>query len=219
MAAAAGACDLANLVDGRFGWFEGIRDDRICGWTYAPGAPERALEVTLATTSGARLTILADRFRADLQAAALGDGWHGFSAPLAALPGAEGGADCSWSDTGRALPGSPWSAPARAARSFRAGRVTLTFDPPFPGDPRLAGHARDRLEPLRRLRLQARCAGGFVSTTTASLHRGRRRGEAGDGFHGFVLALPAPLRMMVGGVEIFDAARGVRIARLGARSL
>ncbi|HEY2179483.1 MAG TPA: hypothetical protein VGH15_12960 [Caulobacteraceae bacterium] len=216
---ASGASDLERPIDGRLGWFEGVRDDRICGWTYDPARPGRPLEVTLATASGARRSILADRFRADLQAAGACDGWHGFSIPLAVLPDAEGGVECLWSDSGRALSGSPWSAPRGSGRAFRAGSVMLSLDPPNPGDPRLTGYVHDRHEPLRRLRLRARRGDDFVSSTTASLHRGRRRGEAGDGFHGFILALPAPLRMLEGGVEIVDADSGRRLAWLGARSL
>jgi hypothetical protein len=207
----------AAPADGRLGWFEGVRDDRLCGWTFLPAEPWRSFEVTLEASGGLTRTVRADRFRADLQAAGAGDGYFGFSIPAAWLPGAALGASCLWTDLGVALPGSPWD-PSRTRR-FRAGALLAAFDRPPAGDPRLSGWVRDRRAPLRRVRLAARVAGEEVSGAVACLYRrGSSRGR-GDDFHGFVLALPAPLRLLAGGLDMVDADDGSLLARLGPRSL
>jgi hypothetical protein len=206
-------------ADGRVGWFEGVREGRLCGWAFVPGDTSRILEVTLTSSAGAMLTVRADRFRADLQAAGGGDGWHGFSAPTTALPGAESAASCTWSDLGLALPGSPWSAPRRPGRRYRAGSVTLLVDTPAAGDPRLTGYVRDRAHPLRRLTLAAVGPAGELATTIASLYRDDQGRPAGDGFHGFMLPLPTPPRLIEGFISIVDADHDRVLARLGSHSL
>jgi hypothetical protein len=204
-------------ANGRFGWFEGIRDDKLCGWTFLPADLSCAFDVTLVAAGGASRTVRADRFRADLQAAGTADGYFGFSIPAASLPGAVRGARCAWTDLGLDLPGSPWK-PSRA-RTFRAGAVVASIDRPPAGDPRLSGWVRDRRAPLRRVRLVARIGGQTVSSAVASLHRrGPRQGRS-DAFHGFILSLPAPLRLLADGVDIFDADENRLLARLAPRSL
>jgi hypothetical protein len=205
-------------IDGRLGWFEGVREDRICGWTYEPTRPEEVLEVTLSARGGAALTLRADRLRAELPTAAESGGYHGFSAPLAMLPGAEEGATCVWSDGGLALPGSPWSPAERDGRRFRAGSMVLKFDSPPAGDPRLTGYVFDSREPFRRVRLCARALAGDVGEAVASLYRDDR-GLPGDGFHGFVLRLPAPLRALGGRLEVIDVVQDRTLARLGPKTL
>jgi hypothetical protein len=203
---------------GRLGWFEGVREDRICGWTYDRDRPHAALDVTIAVADGGRLTVPADRLRADLQSVDASGGYHGFSAPIALLPGAERGATCVWSDSGFALPGSPWAPPRRGGRRFGSGSVVLELDPPVAGDPRLTGYAWDRRQPLRRVSLRARSHGEDVARTLATLYRPEAR-SPGDRFHGFALGLPAPLRMLADGLEIIDDDLGRSLARLGPKSL
>ena len=204
--------------DGRLGWFEGVREERLCGWTYDPKRPEEALEVTISVANGGALTVRADRLRADLQAAGENSGYHGFSVPLASLPGADHGATCAWAEDGLALPGSPCTPPNRKGRRFGSRSVVLKFDPPLAGDPRLTGYAFDRRHPLRRIRLRAQDRGHDVAETIASLYR-PEKDLAGDVFHGFVLGLPAPLRMLAGGLAIIDGDGGATLARLGPKSL
>jgi hypothetical protein len=144
------------------------------------------------------------------------DCYHGFSLPTAALPGAEKGAMCVWTDLDLPLPGSPWSPQRGFAKRYRVGSVVLELDRPLAGDPRLTGYALDRHEPFRRIRLTARTITGEMSRTVASLHRGQ---QSGDGFHGFAIALPAPLRVLEGGVTLIDTNRELVLARLRPQSL
>jgi hypothetical protein len=96
--------------------------------------------------------------------------------------------------------------------------VLLRFDPPLAGDPRLTGYAIDRRQPLRRVSLRAYDQGQQVAETVASLYR-PDEDLPGDGFHGFVLGLPAPLRMLAGRLAIIDGDGGRTLARLGPKSL
>jgi hypothetical protein len=210
------ASTAAADARGRLGWFEGVHEARICGWTYDPERPEEALKVTIVVADGDALTLNADRLRADVQAA--GSNYHGFSAPLAMLPGAARGATCVWSDDGLALPGSPWTPPRHSGRRFGSGSVVVRFDSPLAGDPRLTGYAFDRRKPLRRVSLRARDRGQDVARTVASLYR-REKDLAGDSFHGFVLSLPAPLRTLAAGLDIIEDDSGRALARLGPKSL
>ncbi len=205
--------------DGRLGWFEGLREDRLCGWTYLPSDPHRALEVTLSAPSGAASTIRADHYRADLKALGLAECCHGFSLPLGALPGAELCVDCAWTDLGFALPGSPWSMPRTKPKRMRRGSLRLTIDAPPPGDARLSGYIYDSRTPLRRVAIGARWDERGSSMTIATLHRTPEWGDADDGFHGFILPLPAPLRMLARGVALFDVDRCQILSRLEPRGL
>jgi hypothetical protein len=199
----------------RVGWFEGLRGDRLCGWAYAPDQPHRALEVTLIAAGGARLIVRADRLRADLAAVGLEDCYHGFSASAGRL-GTAGVVACVWSDDGTELPGSPFNPRTGAGVIFQAGGVFIRFDAALPGDPRLVGEAFERRSPQRRIRLGARPARGRQSETVATLYR---PGGAGDGFHGFSLILPAPLRILRDGVNVIDLEHDQVLARLRPRSL
>jgi hypothetical protein len=205
-------------ADGRQGWFEGVREGQLCGWTYVPDDPYRVLQVTLSSASGAR-TVLADGYRADLGALGLTEHCHGFSLPIEALPGAEFSAECTWTDLGLSLPGSPWAPRVGLKMRLRKGPMRLSLDSPAAGDPRLTGSAYDARDPLRRITIGAKWAETGSSTTVASLYRLPEWGVADDGFHGFLLALPAPLRMMPRGIAIFDADVRRILARLGPASL
>jgi hypothetical protein len=210
---------LLNLPsDGRTGWFEGLREGRFCGWTWTPSDPGRTHEVVLSTASAA-VTVRADRFRADLQTAGLSEGCYGFSAPVSDLPGYGQGVRCTWADLDLPLPGGPWTRPISPGSTFQRGQVRLYVDPQPAGDRRLSGYSFDANDPLRRVRLAAECGGVLVSTTVASLFRKDEGEETGDGFHGFVLLLPRPLRLIGGGVGVIDLDRDLRLARLGARSV
>jgi hypothetical protein len=182
-----------------------------------PGDPGKALDVTLATSDNA-VTVRADRFRADLQRAGLAEGCYGFSVAAADLPGYRVGVNCVWADLGLALPGSPWSAPVNPGKTFTHGKVRLRVDTPLSGDRRLTGYVFDAAEPLHRVKLGAICEGALRDAVVASLYRSLDGDEAGDGFHGFNLSLPAPLRMLAAGVQLVDVRRDEVLAQLGPRS-
>jgi len=183
-----------------------------------PSDPARTLVVTLATREGGSVTLRADRFRADLQGAGLSEGCYGFAVAASDLPGYRLGVSCVWSDLGLPLPGSPWSSPASPGATFTRGQVRLHVDTPLPGDHRLAGYVFDGSEPHYRVRIGAVCDGNLKDTSVASLYRNLDAHEAGDGFHGFILSLPAPLRMLGSGVDLVDVGRDQILAHLGPRS-
>ena len=209
----------APVGDGRQGWFEGVREGRLCGWAYLPNDPHLTLEVRLSARGDEGLIVRADRYRADLQALGLSECCHGFELPIQAIPGIEFAAHCAWTDWGTPLPGSPWTAPSRGAIRTRRGATRLSLDPSAPGDPRLTGSVYDAKNPCRRIMLAA-CSGDDVtSTAVASLYRPEVLADANDGFHGFILPLPAPLRTLQHGIAIVDFDRHQILARLGPRSL
>lgn len=211
---------LGSVVpsDGRRGWFEGVREGRLCGWTHLPSDPNRVLDVILSSSTSPTVTVRADYYRADLQAAGLADCYHGFSFPVEMLPGAQQFAECRWADLDAQLPGSPWT-PAHRKKRVQKGAIRLVLDSPPAGDPRLSGSVYDMRHPLRRVKIGAKWEGDSPVLTVASLYRNSAWGETDDGFHGFVLPLPAPLRMLSQGIVIFDADHRQTLARLGPRSL
>lgn len=182
-----------------------------------PSEPGRAFEVTLAT-SEASVTVRADRFRADLQRAGLSEGCYGFSVSTSELPLYRFGVTCTWTDLGLPLPGSPWSAPVSPGATFVRGKVRLRVDTPLLGDKRLTGYAFDIAQPLLRIRMGAVCAGEVRDTAVASLYRSQDADDIGDGYHGFILSLPAPLRMIEGGVRLVDVDRDEVLAQLGPKT-
>jgi hypothetical protein len=182
-----------------------------------PSDPGRTLDVVLAVSDRA-VTVRADRFRADLQRAGLAEGCYGFSVAVADLPGYRAGVSCAWADLGLALPGSPWSSPASPGADFRRGTIRLRVDAPLLGDRRLTGFVFDASDPLLRIRLGAACGGGVSDEVVASLYRSLDADDAGDGFHGFSLSLPAPLRLLEAGVRLVDIGRDQVLAQLGPRS-
>lgn len=84
-------------------------DGIVAGWAFDPGAPDRriALRVAIDDTNAGEFT--ADLFRADLLAAGVGDGRHGFhhTLPLALRHVAGGHVTVSEVGTNRIVPGTP----------------------------------------------------------------------------------------------------------------
>ena len=145
-------------------------------------------------TVGEARTQVADRYRADVQAAGRGDGAYGFSLPLSAFP-ARAEVACRWSD-GTPLPGSPWrEGLVTVGRTRTVGWLTLHED--VAGQGLASGWAVDRRDPFRRLSLEATVNGRVVASGRACLYRASALGEGGDGFHGYAFPVPPGQKVLV----------------------
>lgn len=105
-----GATTLAApTVSSLRGFIDGARAGRITGWAWDPGQPQRrvSLDVLVGPTRIAR--VVADRYRADLAGAGIGDGRHAFQilVPDAVLPAAQNEVQLRCAETGAIMPGSP----------------------------------------------------------------------------------------------------------------
>ena len=89
------------------GAFDGLVDGVWQGWALDRTMPGRPLAVTLVTTAGRHIEILADHYRADVHQLQPGHGYYGFRVPARLLPGEE---------PRRILVGTVTLPPSRAAR-------------------------------------------------------------------------------------------------------
>lgn len=138
---------------------------------------------------GPRLVTIADRYRADVQKAGVGDGHYGFSLPI---PGS-GIIGRVYVMQGRfavELPLTPSvPPPGNSAQKHRAASYELQIDSLFPG--RISGWALDTARPEFRRNLQLYCNGRFIGRQRATLYRAEVVDGRRDGYHGFCFPLPA----------------------------
>jgi hypothetical protein len=193
------------------GNLDGMHGNRLCGWAMDRREPRRRLVVTLEGCPGGPVAVAADRYRADLQRAGVGDGYNGFAVPLAR----------PWPRL-RLFAGSPpielrgcgTDPPSPdPQRLHRSGSFALYLDN---ADPRsgISGWARDRDRPRERQTLRL-CdgTGRILAEQRATHHRFDLEGADCDGFHGFAF-LPIP-ESLAGPFRIEDAARRHMIALPG----
>lgn len=199
-------------VSCRLGRFEGRRGPMLCGWAFDASAPGVRQRVVLSGTSGTKLCLTADRFRADVLLAGHGDGHYGFSVPAARL-GDPAMVQCRWADNGVLLEGNPLPTDeaARPLALVRRGRWRLRVDGVPPGDNRLSGYAVDLARPGMRLRLGLSGPDGELDRARACLYRADCEGPGNDGFHGFVLHARGPVMT---GLHVFDLDTGTRLAAI-----
>ena len=179
-------------ADGSYaGFFEGRRGDRIVGWTYDVTDPRRSLKVSLSVAGEPPVEATADRHRADVHEIGHPNGYAGFSAPAHAFPAGSVIA-CVWSDTGIALPGSPYYPAGMQHVQARAdhGFIQIVVDTPDPGDWRISGHVFEPEAPLRRPVLGLFDGPRRLAQARATLYRAS---SGGDGLHGFLLHRPPGL--------------------------
>ena len=171
----------------RQGWVDGVRDGWLTGWAYDPTDPDVPLQVTLVCGGEASGVTLADRYRADVQAAGHGEGCCGFTFRID--PEKMHDARVLWRDTGEALPGR--LRPPRRDRSLRRrfGTFSVRVDWPAAGEGVLSGYALRRRAPRRRLEVGLRTDGAPATAGRATRWRPDALGQGGDGFHGFRLSL------------------------------
>jgi hypothetical protein len=193
------------------GNLDGMHGNRLCGWVMDLREPRRRLVVTLEGRPGGPVAVAADRYRADLQRAGVGDGYCGFAVPLTRpwprLRLFAGSPPIELRASGANLPSHD------AQRLHRSGSFAIYLDN---ADPRIgiSGWARDRDRPRERQTLRL-CdgTGRILAEQRATHHRSDLEGAGCDGFHGFAF-LPIP-EGVAGPFRIEDAARGHTIALPG----
>lgn len=162
----------------------------VSGWAYAPELPvgERLVVVALVDGVGVARGI-ANRLRADLAPAGIGDGRHAFLLNLP--PELHDGRShllqvFAHSPGGSVeLTGSPQTFVSTEAEAVRGALHILDAG-------LIAGWALSRREPGRRLELQVTVNGVALAPVRAHDYRpDLRRPEIGDGYHGFQMAVPA----------------------------
>jgi hypothetical protein len=186
------------------GGYDGVRAGRIHGWAFDSARPTARLVVEAVSLSGARVQVIADRYRADVHKSGWGDGYSGFAIPLGGL-GDDAGVRVFCCCPKIELPG-PASLPKRG-RPIRVQRrsYTLHLDERQPGAP-LTGWAVDWDCPDRRRVLLLQSKTGHAVRQRATQFRDDIRNPRSDGYLGF--SLPAPPGR---GATITDLANGVSI--------
>ena len=108
------AVDAMRIVRGLAGskgrWrghVDTFQDSTIIGWAYDTSSPNRSIEVQIVSTSGKKMTALADIYRKDLQDAGYGDGHHGFSIDVSSWSEGDGSIELRAAESGRRLTTSP----------------------------------------------------------------------------------------------------------------
>ncbi|WP_226015736.1 hypothetical protein [Novosphingobium sp. FKTRR1] len=171
----------------RIGWLEGVHDGWLRGWAHDPIQPGKPARIQISGgATGGTITVLADHYRADVQAAGHGLGVCGFAVPVGAMVADP--IEARWADTGEPLPGSPWRAGAAKAplEGWRGSRIAV-FDPPLPGSATLTGFALDTADPPARLEVMLVAGEHRFGPVRACRHAALARTLGGDGFHGFYL--------------------------------
>jgi hypothetical protein len=173
------------------GSLDGASRGRLHGWVLDRAAPLRRLTVEVQVPNGKQVTLLADRYRADVHQNGLGDGYCGFSVPLQHL-GASGPVRVACTDprvelgaidVSRSRPATP------APMVFEQGACVLTVDMPI-GLKHISGWAANRTCPTSRRMLRLRVNGRTLAQQRATLFRSDAAAFLADGYHGFWLSLP-----------------------------
>jgi len=171
------------------GFIDGIQRGRLHGWALDRANPGRRLLVAV-RVSGRQRTVLADRYRADLQQSGHGDGHYGFSVPVAHDPMDEISAHVTSEWPFVSLTSAHTARPVTHAHAAEAGSYELHIDnvvrPPF-----LSGWACNRALPNHRCVLQLFLDGSIRQTRRATLYRQELVAGGCDGYHGFHFPLPA----------------------------
>ncbi|WP_238858209.1 hypothetical protein [Faunimonas pinastri] len=186
------------------------------GWAFDPGEPSRRQRVILVSRTGQRLETLADRYRADLAAAGIGDGHHGFAVPLE-LVGSAAGIRALVEDGGFELPGSPFADDDGVPPlEFDRGSMRARIDGAH-GSRALTGWVLDRQDRSYRPLLALRQGERVLSQGRPTRAR-RDMPEGFDGLHGFTLPLRPGVR---GRCTLVDAERGTLLAtfRIGRHAV
>lgn len=176
------------------GFVDGVSRGRLHGWAFDPRQPGRRLTVAIDLPSGRTCTVLADRYRADLQQQGYGDGHYGFSFPAFTDLGPQIAAYVI--SRGDAAPLQRAAAAAsdvqsRTAQTFHAAAGRLHIDDTTCTD-HVSGWARQDAQPENRATIQIKLDGKVVRTRRATLFRPELVSASCDGFHGFFIPLPTP---------------------------
>ena len=174
------------------GFVDGASRGRLHGWAFDRRHPGRRLTVAIDLPNRQTCTVLADRYRADLQHHGYGDGHYGFSFP--AFPGLGPQIAAHVISQGDAIPlrrtaeAAADTEPA-AARIFHAATGRLHIDDVACRN-NVSGWARQDTRPENRVTIAIKLNGKVVETRRATLFRPELVTASCDGFHGFLIPLP-----------------------------
>jgi glycosyltransferase involved in cell wall biosynthesis len=173
--------------------------DRIAGWARDDAQPERPVRVRILDNGTLIGQVLANKYRADLQAAGIGEGWHAFSlrVPGGLAPERRHLIEVQYVDDGVPLPGSPYVLEAAVSAasvmrnalpaSWRGNLEIVTRD-------RIEGWAFQEDSPQSPVPLVFLTNGEVIARALANRHRDDlERAGIGDGRHGFSISIPGGL--------------------------
>lgn len=203
LAARAGNAAVSPATSGELqGHLDDVSRDRIRGWARDAASPDTPVLLRISDNDVVIGEVLADRYRADLERAAIGDGRHGFEL---AVPGGlspmmrhvirvERAADR------RPLERSPWVVEASPAAASAPPRVTTIIRP----DNTCRGHldmaTRERITGWAQggtdvpVALQVIDNGVVIASVLANRHRADlEQAGIGTGRHGFDVLIPGGL--------------------------
>lgn len=173
------------------GSLDGLSRGRLHGWVLDPAAPLRRLTIEVQAPTGKRVTLLADRYRADVHQSGLGDGYCGFSVPLQHL-GTSGPVRVACTDPQVELgviDVSHSPSATLAPMIFEQAAYILSVDMPI-GPKHISGWAANRACPTSRRMLRLHGNGRTLAQQRATLFRSDAATFLADGYHGFWLSLP-----------------------------
>jgi len=181
------------------GHVDGIIDARVCGWLYNPAAPNQRLHVEMLLGDRVLATGIADRPRADLSDAGMGDGAHAFALQLDAslFDGRQHALILREASSHEPLRGSPILF-CDQSQSPAQPRINGQFDRVDEG---LAyGWAYHSEHPEQRLQIAVHCQDQVIARGIADRFRqDLLDAEIGDGAHAFELRIdPERLRHVQG---------------------
>lgn len=181
------------------GHVDGIIDGWVCGWLYTPAAPNQRLRVEMLLGDQVLATGIADRPRADLTDAGMGDGAHAFALKLDAnlFDGQQHALILREANSREPLRGSPilfCDQPQSQAKP----RINGQFDRVDEG--LACGWACDPEHPEQRLQIAIHFKDQIIAQGTADRFRqDLLDAEIGDGAHAFELQIdPERLRHVQG---------------------
>ncbi len=172
------------------GTLDGRSRGRLHGWILDRAAPSRRLTVEVQATTGRPVTLLADRYRADVHQTGLSDGYCGFSVSLRRLGIGPVRVTCADPRVELGVVDVSHDSPASPAPMVleQAGHI-LAVDMPI-SPKRISGWAACRDCPTSRRSLRLRGNGQTLAQQRATLFRSDADSLLADGYHGFWLSLP-----------------------------
>jgi glycosyltransferase involved in cell wall biosynthesis len=186
-----------------------VRHDRLEGWARDSATPDRPVALVVLVNGAEIARIVADRYRADLHAAGLGEGNHAFELVLPGGLAADMPQEieiCRATDWAP-LPGSPAVlAPLGGERQLPAREIwralalpgTLSGNLDSVSRSRIAGWAQDGADGERPVGLVVKVNGRTLARILANRERADlATAGIGNGRHAFELVLPKPLSALV----------------------
>ncbi len=203
------------------GSLEDVTPNRISGWVWNPAKPDEKSTVNIYFDGLLVATVVADKYRRDLEQARVGDGRHAFEwiPPRSKLP-ANGCEVTALTAENRKLKNAPKRMPAVPTSASTAAKAVVvegdfigTLDQAEPY--RISGWAFNRDRPTERVNVEIFLNGTPLVTVTCNEYRpDLKKHGYGDGRHGFSWA-PDPEMLLPGNymVEAKIYGAGIQIGQ------